>query len=225
MKTKSQYRLFLASVSMLGLIGSATATPISSITGVTLGTAAPPTTLGGFSLTPFGPDGSPDGTDVTSVGALTFNQTVRHDLIGSGWGTWSHGYSGSVYDTGSSVNPTTLTLTLASPVSAFFFYVESVNFAAFTFTATSQDGTVVSQVVDGNAGASGFGFYTTGLDMISSITILTGDADGFAIGEFGSSGGSTTAPDGGNSLAFLSFGLLSSGMCGLMVSRRKLAQI
>jgi hypothetical protein len=161
---------------------------------------------------------------VTAIGALTFNQTVRHDIIGTGWGTWSHGYTGSVYDTGSAADPTTLTLTLASPVSAFYFYVESVNFASFSFTATSQDGTAVTQTVAGDTGAAGFGFYTTGLDLISSISILSGDADGFAVGEFGSSGGSPTVPDGGYTLACFSLGLMASGIFGFFATHRKLVK-
>ncbi len=213
MKTNSLKPLILAGAVLFGYCGTAEAITISSINGVALGSVAPTSSLGGFSLTPFAPDLSPDGNDVNAIGPVAFSQTVRHDVVGIGWGTWSHGYAGSVYDTGSSVNPTTLTLTLASPVSAFYFYVESVNFtttlAGFSFTATSQDGTVVTQTIDGNGGAAGFGFYTTGLDMISSISILSGDAEGFAVGEFGGSGGSQTAPDGGNSLALLGVGLLA----------------
>jgi hypothetical protein len=224
MKTKSLNQLFSTGALLFAFVGSASAVVPTTITGVALGTSAPPTILGGSSLTAFGPDLTPDGTDVTSIGALTFDQTVRHDIIGTGWGTWSHGYAGSVYDTGSAVNPTTLTLTLASPVSAFYFYVESVNFSSFSFTATSQDGTAVTQTVSGDTGAAGFGFYTSGLDLISSISILSGDADGFAVGEFGSSGSTPTAPDAGNSLALLSLGLMASAVCSRFAARWNLAK-
>ncbi len=223
MKTNSLKPLILAGVVVFGYCGTAEAITISSLNGVTLGFAAPPSSLGGFAMTPFAADLSPDGNDVNAIGAVAFSQTVRHDVIGTGWASWSHGYAGSVYDTGSSVNPTTLTLTLASPVSAFYFYVESVNFAVFSFTATSQDGTEVTQTIDGNGGAAGFGFYTTGLDLISSISILSGDAEGFAVGEFGGSGGSQTAPDGGNSLALLSLGLLASVAFGFKTARQSFA--
>jgi hypothetical protein len=81
MKTNSRKHLFLASAVLLAFVGTASAIVPSSITGVARGTAAPPTTLGGFSLSPFAPDLSPDGNDVTAIGALTFNQTVGSALI------------------------------------------------------------------------------------------------------------------------------------------------
>lgn len=64
------------------------------------GTAAPPPTLGPYSMTPFPADGQPTGP-VTAVagptGPLGFDQSVDHTTVGAGWATWSHGYTGDVY--------------------------------------------------------------------------------------------------------------------------------
>jgi hypothetical protein len=153
MKLKSNYYLGLASAVLLGFVSPVGAIP--SLTGVPLGTAAPPGTLGGWSMTPITGDASPIGSFVTSVGPITFNQPVMHDQIGNNWGTWSHGYAGSVYDTTAFADPTTLTLTMGGLTSAVYFYVEPVNFANFSFTATTDSGATVTQSVNGNAGATG----------------------------------------------------------------------
>ena len=202
---KSNYYLGLASAILLGFVSSVGA---SGPTVVPLGTAAPPSTLGGFSMTPVGADPSPLDSMVTSVGPITFNQEVRHDQVdGSLWGTWSHGYAGNVYDTGSSVDPTSLTMTMGGEVSAVYFYTEPVNFDDFTFTATTADGTFLTQTVNGNGGASGFGFYATGSDYITSVTVKGTDAAGFAIGEFGLNR-TSSVPEAGNTLVYAFLGLL-----------------
>src|ERR1039458_2410339 len=138
MTIKSKHYLGLASAFLLGFVSTGGA--VGSLGVLSLGTAAPPSTLGGFSMTPIGADPSALGSMVTSVGSISFDQAVMHDQIGNGWGTWSHGYAGNVYDTGSSVTPTSLTLTIDGLTSAIYFYTESVNFANFTFSATSAAG-------------------------------------------------------------------------------------
>jgi hypothetical protein len=208
-KGKSRYYCCLASAVLLGFVGTAGAI---ALTGVPLGTAAPPTTLGTWSMTAVGADPSALDSFVTSDGLVAFNQAVRHDRVGNGWGTWSHGYAGDVYDTGSSRDLLSLTLTLGANVHAFYFYAESVNFANFTFTATTLDGTTVSQIVNGNGGASGFGFYTTGLDSITSVTVTGTDSDGFGIGEFGVNG-NASVPEAGSTLVYASLGLLGLLSC------------
>jgi hypothetical protein len=218
MKTKSHFYACLTSAVLLGLV--CTAKGISTTTIIQLGPAAPPSTLGGFSMTAFGPDASPDGTMVSSAGSLSFNQAVRHDSVPFSWSTWSHGYAGNVYDTGSSLDPTTLILIMAQPVLAFDFYVEPVNFGNFTFTATAQDGTTSSQVVNGSGGASGFGFFSSGLNLISSITVTTTDSDGFAIGEFGVNG-NASVPEGGSSFGYLSLILVLMWVFRFVVRRNE----
>src|ERR1039457_5082952 len=188
MKFKSKHYLGLASAFLLGFVSTGGA--VGSLGVLSLGTTAPPGTLGGFSMTPIGADPSAVGSVVTSVGSISFNQAVNHDQIGNGWGTWSHGYTGNVYDTADSLTPTSLTLTMGGLTSAVYFYTESVNFANFTFTATAADGTSVRQTINGNGGESGYGFYATGSNYITSITVTGTDSQGFAIGEFGLNSGS-----------------------------------
>src|ERR1019366_362097 len=177
MTLKSKHYIGLASAILLGFVSTGGA--VGSLGVLSLGTAAPPSTLGGFSMTPIGADPSAVGSTVTSVGSISFNQAVNHDQIGNGWGTWSHGYTGNVYDTGDSVTPTSLTLTMGGLTSAVYFYTESVNFANFTFTATAADGTSVRQTINGNGGASGFGFYATGSHYITWISVTGAGSLGF----------------------------------------------
>ena len=205
MKRKTNCYLGLASAILLGILSPAGAT---APTGVSLGTGAPPGTLGPWTMAPIGPDASPVNSFVTSVGPVLFDEAVTHAQIGNGWASWSHGYAGDVYHTYSSVNTTSLTLTMSAPISAIYFYAEPNDYTNFTFTATALSGASVTETIDGNAGASGFGFYATGVDLITSITITEGNTAGFAVGEFGFS-----VPE-PSSVALASLGLV------LLVSRR-----
>jgi len=56
---------------------------------------------------------------------------------------------------------TSLSIILPTDTAAFLFYAEPDPFQVFTIEATAQDGTVISQNVDGFAGAAGYGFYGT----------------------------------------------------------------
>ena len=210
MTLKSKHYIGLASAILLRFVSTGGA--VGSLGVLSLGTAAPPSTLGGFSMTPIGADPSAVGSVVTSVGSISFNQAVNHDQIGNGWGTWSHGYTGNVYDTADSLTPTSLTLTMGGLTSAVYFYTESVNFGNFTFTATAADGTTLTQTINGNGGAAGFGFYGTGGDTITSITVTETDTDGFAIGEFGLNG-TPSVPEAGSSLVYASLALLALFGC------------
>ena len=205
MKLKSNYCLAFAGAILLGLVSPAGA--IGPLTGVPLGTAAPPSTLGPWTMTPFVTDPSAVDSMLTSLGPITFSEAIRHDQIGNGWGTWSHGFAGNVYDTASFVDPTSLTMTLAGHVQAFYFYAEPVNWANFTFTATTDTGTFLTQTINGNAGATGFGFYATGSDYITSITVRGTDADGFAVGEFGFAS-APSVPETGSGLVYASLAFL-----------------
>jgi hypothetical protein len=173
----------LTSVAMLGV--SAAGADAAVVFDGTPGTDAPPATLGGYAVTPFGDDASPLFSDVTSIptptgGSLSFAQPVNHRRIGSGWASWSHGYTGDVYYNGS----TSATLTVPASTKAFRFYVEPNPFDTFRISATAQDGTTSGPVdVSGASGAKYYGFYGTGGDSLASITI-SGDVD-FAVGEFG----------------------------------------
>jgi hypothetical protein len=152
-----------------------------------VGSAAPPDTLGGHAMTPFGPDPQPGGYYmVTSVadpcptaGSIDFSLPLAHTTIGDGWLSWSHGYTGDVYYTDGAMS---VTITLPPLVPAFYFYVEPNPFSVQTFTVTADDGSSASFTADGSAGAAYCGVYGSG---IQNITIFCTSGDDFAIGEFG----------------------------------------
>jgi hypothetical protein len=164
------------------------------------GTAAPPSTLGPYTMTAFGSDSQPTcaspGSTVAGVtdpaGTIGFTPALKHDTVvvpdvSGCWATWSHGYTGDVYDTTAAVDPTQATITLPSGTNAFYFYAEPNIFDLFNVTATAQDGTTSGPIqVQGNSGAQYFGFYGIGGATLVSITVTTqAEANGFAVGEFG----------------------------------------
>jgi len=208
---------FVACVLLLGYVTQAKA----GIIGQALGTAAPPSTLGGFTMTPFAADGSPLFSDVTTLstplgGTLTFDAGMNHRQIGSGWATWSHGYTGDVYF---SNGRTSGTMTLAPGVGAFDFYAEPNPFQSFTITATDSSGATVTQTVSGSGGASGYGFYTTDSATISSVSISS--SVDYAVGEFAVAAAGVTAVPEPASCTMLALGALS--MAGYTWRRRKAA--
>ena len=145
-------------------------------------TAAAPATLGQYTMTAFGDDLRPNGGVVSDVasplgGVVGFSTPLTHTEIGAGWATWSHGYTGDVY-----FSTTTLTLDLPDGIGAFYFYAEPNPFAQFTITATAG-GTTLSQVVDGFQGAKIFAVYTDDYAAIDSISVSS--SIDFAVGEFG----------------------------------------
>jgi len=162
----------------------------AAIIGVAGGMGAPAATLGTYTMTPFPLDGRPLFNLVTDVpsplgGTVDFSVTMYHVRVGSGWATWSHGYTGDVYPVSSSgpYSGTDTTLTLPAGTGAFYLYAEPNPFGLFDITAVAQDGTTVTQSVQGNSGASYYGFYGTGGDTIASIAVSS--TVNFAIGEFG----------------------------------------
>jgi hypothetical protein len=175
----------IAALSLI-VLAVTTAAP-ASITGVAGGSAAPGTTLGPYAMTPFPLDDSPLSQAVTSVasplgGAIDFDIPMAHFRIGDGWTTWSNGYTGDVYFTN---GQTGVTMTLPAQTAAFYFYAEPNPWDPYTIVATAQDGTQISQTVNGYAGAAYYGFYGTGGTYISSITVTTPQSIDFAVGEFG----------------------------------------
>ena len=177
--------IFVAGV----LLGAASLQPAQAASGIVFdgspGTGAPPATLGPYPMTPFPEDGRTVGLDVSHVpgptGDLGFDQALMHRRIGSGWSTWSHGYMGDVYGA-----VDRLTMTLPPSTYAFYFYAEPNNFGWHSITATAQDGTTSGPVdVEGSAGATYFGFYSTGSPIVSITVESDAEAGGFAVGEFG----------------------------------------
>jgi|WetSurMetagenome_2_1015567.scaffolds.fasta_scaffold369806_1 hypothetical protein len=191
-------RMLSIIVSVVAILGVSTAA-FAAVTFTDLGTVAPPASLGPFSMAPF--DTVPqaaivNGTGVTTIpgspvaGNLNLSASVTKQTIGSGWASWSHGYTGPVF-----VNSTnSVTMTLPPNSSAFYFYAEPEQFAAMTITATTDSGTTSGPIsVNGNAGANGFGFFAGPGESITTITVTTNDT-GFAIAEFGIAGSITAVP-------------------------------
>jgi hypothetical protein len=157
----------------------------ATITGVALGTAPPPSTLGPYTMTAFDPDPQPHDF-VTSVasplgGTVDFSIPLYHSTVGYDWATWSHGYLGDVYAT---YGPLSVMLTMPSDTVAFDLYAEPNPMSDYLITATSRDGTSVAQMVSGMGGACGYGFWADGSDLIVTISVACDGAD-FAVGEFG----------------------------------------
>jgi len=173
---------------MLGTILVVAPASQAAITGVALGEAAPPGTLGPYTMTPFPSDPRPQFAMVTSVpsplgGDVGFSIPLDHRIVTSSWATWSHGYTGDVYFAAQAIS---VTLTMPAGTGAFYLYAEPNPFDSFEITATAQDGTKVSQIVTGFAGAKGYGFYGTGGSIITSIQVdFPLRETGFAVGEFG----------------------------------------
>jgi len=155
------------------------------------GTAAPPATLGPYTMTPFAPDDRPLRDNVGTVpapeGNLLFNQPVEHRRIGQFWFAWSHGYSGDVYSTNGA---TILDLIPPANTTAFYFNAEPSLSGVFNFTATASDGTTSGPIqVQSPGGAKYFGFYSADGTTLSTIRVES--TEGFAVGEFGIAYGST----------------------------------
>lgn len=156
----------------------------AAIVATPLGTGAPPAILGGYNMQAFGPDGQGFG-GVNSVatpigGTINFSQVLTHTVTPGGWSTWSHGYNGDVYFGG----PSATTVTMPVNTGAFILYAEPDPFQVINITATADDGTFITQAVNGQGGASGYGFHATGGMSISSITVSMNGTDVYAIGEF-----------------------------------------
>lgn len=164
----------------------------AALTAVAGGTGAPAPTLGPYTMTPFLPDPRPEFAIVGSVptpipwlGDVLFSPSLDHRVVPSSWATWSHGYTGDVYFSGSDVS--SVMVTLPPGTVAFYLYAQPNPFAPWMITATGTDGTstsiAVNQLVDGFEGAAYYGFWsTTGL---ASIVVDYAGTGGFAIGEFG----------------------------------------
>ena len=169
-----------------------------------VGTAAPPATLGGYTMTPFALDSRALFQSVTDVPApggrtLQFDRNLEHRRIGNGWGTWSHGYTGDVYSNAAIANSPArdqVMMTLPANTKAFSFYVEPNATATYNVTATANDGTASDPIaVSGSSGAKYFGFYSKDGTTLSTITVnVDAGARGFGIGEFGIDNGDNTAP-------------------------------
>jgi hypothetical protein len=192
------------------------------------GVEAPPTTVGGYTMTEFGADSNPLGASVGTIasplgGSIALSDSsggLAHEKIGDGWATWSNGYTGDVYWNQGAGN---VTINMTPSVGAFDLYAEPDAFSPTeTITVTGSDGsslTLTATSVSGDGGAVEFQFYGVGT-TISSITVSDPSSNDFAIGEFGISAAPTPEPA---SLTLLGIGAV--GMIGYALRRRKNAAV
>jgi len=111
---------------------------------------------------------------------IGFSPAVSHRRIGSGWMSWSHGYTGDVYYTNGA---SSITLTMPAGTVAVYFYVQPSPFAEHTFQVLVNETHLSEQfTAHGSAGAVGFGVCANPLHTV--VVSCTSGAD-FAIGEFG----------------------------------------
>ncbi|MEM7572917.1 MAG: HYR domain-containing protein, partial [Bacteroidota bacterium] len=163
------------------------------------GTAAPPPTLGSYTMTPFGDDTRPNGIGnlVNSVpsplgGDLGFSMDLDHVHLGGNWtANWMSGYDGGdLYFTGFMDDNDMVTMTLPANTLAFYFYAQPNDGGTYTFEAIGSDGTSSGpiDILGGTSGAGQyFGFYSTdpGCKIASIQVSFTGSSGGFAVGQFG----------------------------------------
>jgi hypothetical protein len=163
------------------------------------GTGAPPASMGGYAMVSSPQDTRSDYTNVTSAPAtasssFAFNQSMQLYTIPSSWCStdWAGGgYSGRVYYSAAD----SVTITLPSPEPAVDFYAEPNEFGTYdvTVSAKAPDGSSVSSgpiatpdTVCFLSGPSAhfFGFYGTGGESISSVTVSSPGTEGFGVGDF-----------------------------------------
>ncbi len=118
----------------------------------------------------------------STYGDLTFDAGHSLRMIGQGWATWSHGYTGQVfYNNGLMATG----YDMPGGIAAFDAYLEPNPFALHDFVATAYGSAGGEVTIDfqahGSAGANHFGFFATGEDLVRIE--ISGSAD-WAIGEF-----------------------------------------
>jgi len=150
---------------------------------------------------------------------LSFSNTVQKAYVGTDWAklATSRLTTGSPVYFNGSANSTTISL--ANAVAALDFVVETNSLAPLVFniavTAFGGVTQTLTQGVQGNVGGKYFGFYTTGTDLISSITITApSQAQGFAMGEFRIGNAQTeisSVPEPASTLGLMALGAMGAG--------------
>lgn len=217
--------------SSIFLAGALFAASMPSLLGagsvISTGTGVPPTVLGPYALIPFpvGYDDPRSGfvNDVPAPigGQVVFSSAMEILPVGAGWGSWSHGFSGDVYAVDLAIlnanNQYEVTLSLPPETGAFLFYAEPAFDGLFTITAQLDDGTTLSQDIEGIGGAAGFGFWASIGASLSSISILSDIPNvDFALGEFNIGRAIPFVPESGTAMV----GLLAFGLVALPLALR-----
>ncbi len=167
------------------------------------GSGPPPGTIGPYVAVPFGDDtrpacdpavlppcaGATVSDAVSPAGTIRFSTPAQHREVPTSYASWSNGYRGDVY----SFTGTRVVLTLPADTVGLYLYIEP-NLYVRGVSATTPDGTTSGVVPVDYTAARYFGFYTTGTERLSTVTVFvepvtgggpTPPGRGFAIGEFG----------------------------------------
>lgn len=148
-----------------------------------------------------------DGTTL----ALDTDVYVAHaGSQATGWETWSHGYTGTVYGAGA------ISISIdVSAVMALGFEIEPAIESPFDVTMTLNDGAVLKRTVDGKGGAAFFGWVGTGITSLTISTVSGGPGSGLGFGNFFSVLPTSPVPEP------LTIALFGAGLAGMGAMRRR----
>jgi hypothetical protein len=149
------------------------------------GVHKPPPKLHGFKMKKFANDTRPDDKAVVKVkgptGDIKFSPAVGTRTVPSTWGTWSNGYTGSVYHVGGS----SVTITLPSGTEAFYLYVEP-DAGTHTYVVKANGASSGPVSINADGGAKYFGFFANKPGAnVTKVAVTDKTSSKFAIGEFG----------------------------------------
>lgn len=144
----------------------------------------------------------PSGTNVN------LSETMTLYSIGSGWATWSGTYAGKVLFTGS----LSIVNTFNSPVYGFGLEMEPNYFQDYSMTLLLNDGSYLTQDVNGSYGAKFFGW--AGGPVTTMTLSAVSDSGGFAFGNMVECTHAVPEPT--------TLSLLGLGLLGLLRRKRKI---
>ncbi len=173
----------------------------AGVIGVLGSSAAPPPTLGAYSLHEFAPDPRPLRQAVSDL-TSPLGGTVGFDLPLTHWSArlvvprWSHGYEGDVYYTWDHPPYSSRTFEFTDAAAPELSGVGAFRLAIATFIETDLDGcrvtattiygdrTTIEFDINRPQHAIWFGFHTTDGDLIQSIRVESIRMADFILGEF-----------------------------------------
>ncbi|MGH7232336.1 MAG: PEP-CTERM sorting domain-containing protein [Nitrospiraceae bacterium] len=135
---------------------------------------------------------------------LSFDLDLQGRQVPGSWATWSGGQTPRVLFTQGEFS---VGGSFGGSVAAFGFELEPNPFSTFSMTLTLGDGTALSQLVSGSAGAKFFGWTDS---AVTSFSVACDECD-FAMGRLVEGGGSVPTVPEPSSLLLLASGLVAWG--------------